>query len=45
MAQALVCEAGRCQELEAFDLTKVRPLAEGEEVKQFGDVVASVPTR
>jgi len=33
MTKPLVCEAGGCQELEAFDLAEMGSFAEGEEVE------------
>ena len=32
ISQSLVCEAGRCQQLQAFYLPKMCPLPKGEEV-------------
>lgn len=40
MTETLVGEARRGEELEAFYLTEVCPLAQGEEVQKLGDIVA-----
>lgn len=42
MTETLVREPGRREQLEAFYLSKVRPLAEGEEVHELGNIVAPV---
>lgn len=40
MTETFVCEPWRREELEAFYLTKMRPLAQSEEVEEFGNIVA-----
>ena len=40
VAKALVGEARRREELEAFDLAKVRPLTQGKEVEKLCYIVA-----
>lgn len=40
IAQSLVRKARGCQELQTFDLSKMCPLAQGEEIEEFGDIVS-----
>lgn len=42
MAKTLVRKSRRRKELQAFDLTKVGSLAQGEEVEEFRDIVTAV---
>lgn len=45
MTQALVREARGGEQFQAFDLTEMCPLAEGEEVEKFCDIVPPAPRR
>lgn len=40
MAETLVREPRRREELQTFYLTEVRPLAEGEEIQQLRNIIA-----
>jgi len=42
VAEPLVSESRRCKQLQAFYLSEVRALTEGEEVEEFGHVVSPV---
>lgn len=43
MAKTLICKSRRRKELQAFDLTEVGSLAQGEEIEEFRDIVTAVP--